>query len=70
MILMAGATTLTHKKTLAVHLEIGGDILFSFVQIRKPQSCEFQFQFYTSLSVSLNFKSALSFLGTHCRQKS
>ena len=61
MILMAGATTMTRKKTLAVHLEIGENISFSFVQLRKPQSCEFQFQFHTFLSVTLNCKSYLSF---------
>ena len=69
MILMAGATTMTRKKTLAVHLEIGGNIFFSFVQLRKLQPCEFQSQFH-SFFVSISQLQKLSVQGTHCRQKS
>ena len=43
MILMAGATTMTRKKTLAVHLEIGENIFFSFVENLNHVNFSFNF---------------------------
>ena len=45
MILMAGATTMTRKKTLAVHLEIGGNI-FSLL---------FNYEILNHVNFSFNF---------------